>query len=139
MNKPVSEVRLLETHQDETGKRLYNFSRLLAVFKRPASPSLNAVIIMTKTAILIVGVFQNTDTEIRALFYLEDLLQAHVVTGIGSQQVPAELVVLFPRASVYVRNVPESDLLLILERLERNDPNAFAGIGPWPDPQKLDS
>jgi hypothetical protein len=85
---------------------------------------------MTKTAILIVGVFQNTDTEIRALFYLEDLLQAHVVTGIGSQQVPAELVVLFPRASVYVRNVPESDLLLILERLERNDPNAFAGIGP---------
>ena len=85
---------------------------------------------MTKTAISIVGVFQNTDTEIRALFYLEDLLQAHVVTGIGSQQVPAELVVLFPRASVYVRNVPESELLLILGRLERNDPNAFVGIGP---------
>jgi hypothetical protein len=102
----------------------------LAVFKRSTSPSLNAVIIMTKTAIPIVGVFQNTDTEIRALFYLEDLLQAHVVTGIGSQQVAAELVVLFPRASVCVRNVPESDLLLILERLQRNDPNAFAGIGP---------
>ena len=85
---------------------------------------------MTKTAIPIVGVFQNTDTEIRAVFYLEDMLQAHVVTGNGSQQVPAELVVLFPRASVCVRNVPEGDLLLILERLERNDPNAFAGIGP---------
>ena len=63
---------------------------------------------MTKTAMLIVGVFQNTDTEIRALFYLEDLLQAHVVTGAGTQQVAAELVLssnghqcayaMFPRA-----------------------------------------
>ncbi len=77
---------------------------------------------------LIVGVYQNTDTQIRALFYLEDLLQAHVVTGAGTQQAAAELVALFPQTSVYVRNVP--DLLLILERLEQNDPNAFAGIDP---------
>jgi hypothetical protein len=71
---------------------------------------------------LITGVHQDTDTEIRALFYLEDLLQAHVVTGAGTQKAAAELVALFPQTSVYVRNVPGSDLLFILGRLERNDP-----------------
>ena len=85
---------------------------------------------MTKTPMLIDGVYESTDTEIRALFYLEDLLQAHFVTGIGTQQAAVELVALFPQTSVYVRNVPESDLRFILGRLEQNDPNAFAGISP---------
>jgi hypothetical protein len=81
---------------------------------------------MPKTAMFIIGVDPNSSTECRALFFLEDLLQVHVVTG--GQNVTAELVAHFPQASVYVRNAPQNDMDLILSRLANGDGNAFVGI-----------